>query len=344
MADAQIITYRYRVKDKFAAILNRKAKAVNFVWNFCNDTQKHALKWGKRWPTGFDLNKLTSGTCKELGLHSGTVNNVCEQYAKSRSKSRRPYLRYRGRKSLGWVPFKGYSIKPLVDGFYHGGFEYKVWLSRPLPEYAKIVDGGSFSQDARGRWYVNIAVAIPVAERRPVVSAVGIDLGLKDLMTLSTGEKISSPKFLRKSQRRLANAQRAHKKRLARRIHARIANQRRDYLHKITTNIVRRHDAIYVGNVSSSKLAKTRMAKSVLDAGWSTSRNMLAYKSMANGVRYREVNEAYSTQTCSDCGSVGGPKGRKGLVIRQWQCGCGAVHDRDVNAARVIARYGHVSP
>ena len=96
--------FRYRVKS-LGGLLNRQSRAVNFVWNFCNDTQKFALKWHKRWPSGFDLNKLTAGTSQELGLHAGTITAACEQYAKSRAQKKRPHLRYRGKKSLGWVPF-----------------------------------------------------------------------------------------------------------------------------------------------------------------------------------------------------------------------------------------------
>ncbi len=84
-----ILVYRYRVKS-LSGLLNKQSRAVNFVWNFCNDRQKDALRFGRRWHTGFDLNKLTAGSSKELGLHSGTVNAVCEQYAKSRSQKKRP--------------------------------------------------------------------------------------------------------------------------------------------------------------------------------------------------------------------------------------------------------------
>src|SRR5437868_14541785 len=89
-----ILVYRYRVKS-LNGLLNKQSRAVNYVWNFCNDTQKHALKWSKKWPTGFDLNVLTTGSSKALGIHSGTINATCEQYAKSRSQHRRPYLRDR---------------------------------------------------------------------------------------------------------------------------------------------------------------------------------------------------------------------------------------------------------
>ena len=105
-----LLVYRYRVKS-LTGLLNSQARACNFVWNFCNDTQKHALKWNKRWPTGFDLNRLTAGSSKELALHAGTINAVCEQYAKSRRQTNRPFLRWRGRRSLGWVPLKGRDLK-----------------------------------------------------------------------------------------------------------------------------------------------------------------------------------------------------------------------------------------
>mgnify|MGYP003459577979 CR=1 FL=1 len=98
-----------------------------------------------------------------------------------------------------------------------------------------------------------------------------------------------------------------------------------------------------IGNINSKALAKTKMAKSTLDAGWSSLKTMLEYKSRQAGVMYEEVNEAYSTQTCSSCGEISpnSPKGMSGLGIRGWQCGCGAVHDRDINGAKNILAMGH---
>ena len=111
-----IRTYRYRIKDSSAAPqLNKLARACNFVWNFCNESQEHALRWNQRWPTGFDLNKLTAGCSKELGLHSQTVQAVCEQYATRRQQFRKRKLRWRGQRSPGWVPFKASGIKVLED-------------------------------------------------------------------------------------------------------------------------------------------------------------------------------------------------------------------------------------
>lgn len=344
-ANTPILTYRYRVKDKHAAELNRMAHAVNFVWNFCNDTQKHALKWNKPWPTAIDLIKQTAGSSILLGIRSNTIDMICVQYAKSRRQHRKAYLRYRGKKSLGWVPLRSRSIRPINGGFCCFGKDFAVWLSRPIPEGATIKDGGSFARDAQGHWYINVVLEMPVAMAREPNRLVGIDLGLKDIACLSSGVKVAAPRLYVASERRLGKANRAKKRRLVRSIGAKVKNQRKDFLHKLSAQIVRDHDLIIVGNVNSSSLAKTRMAKPVLDAGWSSFRSMLAYKAIKHGARYAEVNEAYSTQACSECGCISGPKGRKGLVIREWACSdCGTVHDRDVNAARNILRYEHVSP
>lgn len=340
-----IAVYRYRVKS-LTGLLTKQAQAVNFVWNYCNETQKYALRWNKRWPTGFDLNGLTAGSSKELGLHSGTVNAVCEQYAKSRSQKKLPFLRWRGKKSLGWVPLKGRDLKREGDAFRFAGNTFRVFNSRPLPE-GKIKDGTSFSQDRRGNWYLNICIDVADAEARAPTRGVGIDLGLKDFATLSTGEKIGNPRHLRQLADKLAVAQRAGKKRQATNIHARIANSRRDFHHKLSHRIVREFDYIAVGNINAARLAKTRMARSVLDAGWSSFRSMLAYKAVKHGAWYQEVDERFTSQACSSCGSLpdSRPKGIACLGIREWQCSdCGAMHDRDVNAAKNILRVGHHSP
>jgi len=339
-----LLVYRYRIKS-LTGLLNSQARACNFVWNFCNDTQLHALKWNKRWPSGFDLNRLTAGSSKDLALHAGTINAVCEQYAKSRRHRNRPCLRWRGRRSLGWVPLKGRDLKREGQAFRFAGNTFRVFHSRPLPE-GKIKDGTSFSCDARGHWFLNIVVEVAAPEPRPVRCGIGIDLGLKDFAALSTGDKIENPRYLRQLADKLAIAQRARKRRQATNIYARIANARRDFHHKRSTLIVREFDHIAVGNVNAAGLAKTRLAKSVLDAGWSSFRGMLRYKATAHGAWYEEVNESFSTRDCSSCHAKTGPKGVAELGIRSWVCAeCGVAHDRDINSARnILFRSGHRTP
>ena len=153
---------------------------------------------------------------------------------------------------------------------------------------------------------------------------------------------IEAERFYRDLEPMLARAQRARHRNRSRAIHAKIANRRKDFLHKLSTDLVKANGAIVVGNVNASALAKTRLAKSVLDAGWSAFRTMLLYKCADAGVWFDEVDEAFSTQTCSVCNSRAGPKGRKDLGIRGWQCTvCGAIHDRNVNAAHNILAAGH---
>jgi len=337
-----LLTFKFRVRDKHSTELDRQARAVNFVWNYCNETQQKAARLGRKWLTGFDLQRLTAGASKDLDLHAHTIQKVCQQYDHSRGKQRKPWLKFRGRKSLGWVPFNQGHITVVDPGkVKFRGIVYETMHWRDLPA-GSVIRAGSFNRDARGRWYINMPVEMPLREFAPT-SAVGIDLGLKDLATLSTGEKIEVPRHYRRLESKFGMAQRARKKRLVRNIAAKIANARKDHHHKVSARIALAHSVICVGNVSSEKLARTRMAKSVLDAGWSTLRKQLSYKALRHSGTYIEVDEAYTSQTCSACGTLpeGRPKGIAGLEIRQWECGdCGAVHDRDVNAALNIARRG----
>jgi len=328
---AMVLTYRYRIKDATAGRhLLRQARAVNRVWNYCGEIQEAARRHNKRWPSGFDLIRLTVGSSKLLGLHSDTVQAVCKQFALSRDiHCKRP--RWRGRRSLAWIPFQAArAICIDRDGAIFVGRRYRLWLSRPIEGETRC---GSFAQDARGRWYLNLQVTVP-EDGAHGIGEVGIDLGLKALAAFSTGEKIEAPRLYRKYERALAIAQRAGRKPRVRAIHAKIASCRKHFLHGLSIRLVRENRRICVGNVNSCALARTSLAKSVLDAGWSQLRSQLRYKAMRHGAEYIEVDERLTTQVCSACGACGGPKGREDLVVREWICGgCGARHDRDINSA-----------
>lgn len=337
---ALILTYKYRIKDgKQKRYLDRLSRTVNFVWNFCNDTQKTAVRRGRKWPSGFDLNNLTSGSAKELKLHSQTIQAIGERYVVSRQEHKKRWLRYRGKKSLGWIPFKASGLKHQNDSFKFNGRIFRVWYSRPLRGEIKC---GSFSQDSLGRWYLNVTCEIenPPLEKQSE-REVGIDLGLKTFATCSNGDKINAQGFYRDAEERFGKAQRARKNRQSKRIACDVANRRKDFQHKLSTKLVKEHSLIVIGNVSSSNLAKTKMAKSVLDAGWSKFRNMLAYKAIAHQAKFFEVDERNTTRICSACKACSGPKGIADLGIREWCCdGCGTTHDRDINSAQNILRLG----
>ena len=326
-----VLTYRYRIKDATsAASLARQARAVNQVWNYCGEIQEAARRHNRCSPSAFDLIKLTLGSSKLLGLHSDTVQAVCKQFASSRdAHSKRP--RWRGRKSLGWIPFQAArAIGMDGDAVIFLGRRYRLWLSRSIVGQIRC---GNFARDARGRWCVNLQIAV-TEDNTHGIGEIGVDLGLKSLATFSTGEKIEPPRFYRKYDQALAIAQRAGRKPRVRTIHAKIASCRKHFLHGLSTRLVRENWRICVGNINSIGLAGTSLAKSVLDASWSQLRSQLRYKAMRHGAEYIEVDERFTTQICSACGACGGPKGREDLVVREWTCGgCGAWHDRDINSA-----------
>src|ERR1700751_1057134 len=345
-----ILIYKYRLKDKRSfRQLRRRAWAVNQAWNYCAGIQRLTQRAWKEglsptWPSQYDLQKLTGGTSKDLRLHAQTIQCVAAQFVTSRDQHKKcPDFRRSGgsRRSLGWVPFQKQSRQITSSSVTYLGETYRFFGARrrPLPETTK---GGCFVEDARGRWWV--CFHVEVADGSTTAgSPVGIDLGLKSLATLSTGEKIEAPRTYRLYEEKLIIAQRARKTERVRALHDKIANVRKDHLHKLSTRLVREHGALYVGDVSSSQLGRTRMAKSVYDASWSTFRGMLRYKASRHGVKYAEVDEACSTQICSTCGDFPPtrPKGIADLGIREWVCSsCGASHDRDVNAAKNILATG----
>ena len=341
-------TLRLRIKDKHRSVLSAMACEVNQVWNFCNETSHRAIRERYQWLSGYDLQKLTNGfsKCEGVQIGSPTVQQVCEDYAKARKQFKKAKLRWRvsnpqsSKYSLGWIPFKARALQYKAGQIQFAGQRFNLWDSYGLADYE--MRAGSFSQDSRGRWYLNVVVKVQ-AKASAGTASVGIDLGLKEAAVTSAGERIEG-RFYRKLECQLGIAQRAHKKNRVKAIHAKIANQRKDLLHQFSTKLVRENAAIFVGDVASEKLVKTKMAKSTLDAGWASLKTMLEYKSHQAGIVFEVVNESYTTQTCSCCGAIpaSSPKGRAGLRIREWTCSeCGAVHERDVNAARNILAAGH---
>ena len=339
---------RLRIKDKHANYLRSVAREVNLVWNFCQESGLKILERERRFCSSGDLHKLTVGASKELPLHSQTIQAINEEYVLRRVQFKKRKLRWRvsdpksARYSLGWIPFKKAAIKYKNGQIHLAGVALSLWDSYGLSEYD--LGSGNISEDARGRWYINITVKVakkPLPISCLAQESIGLDLGLKDLLASSNGTKVEAQRFYRDLEDDLAKAQRAKKKRRVQAIHAKISNRRKDHLHKLSTALVRTHGAIFVGNVNSLALVKTRMAKSVLDAGWGQFKTMLQYKSDDAGRWFKEVDEAYSTQMCHCCGSISGPKGQEGLDVRQWDCPeCGAQHDRDTNAAKNIQARG----
>ena len=345
-------TLKVKVKPDAYKWLNACAVEVNQVFNYCNEVSAKAAKpyVGKgKWLSGYDLQKLLAGSTKE-GLDylpSASMQQVAEEFATRRKQFKKSKLRWRvskgARKSLGWIPFKKGAVKVKNGGIIFAGKRFRVFDSYGLENFE--IRAGSFSQDSLGNWYLNIAVNTETVTGELPSKAIGIDLGLKDVATTSDGQVLPAAKFYRNLEQKIGQAQRRGHKRQAKRLHKKAANCRKDALHKFSTAMVEQYGAIYIGDVSSMKLAKTKMAKAVLDSGWGMLKTMLQYKGNDAGRIVEVVSERYSTQVCSNCGSVSGPKGLKQLVVREWDCpDCGAHHLRDVNAAMNILARGQTGP
>ncbi|MBW8805469.1 MAG: transposase [Catenulisporales bacterium] len=223
-----------------------------------------------------------------------------------------------------------------------------VRWSRPLPAAPSSV---TITKDAAERYWASFVVQTQDRPLPELDTATGIDLGLSHFAVLADGTKISSPRFLRRAERKLKRLQkdlsrkrkgsnnRAKARIKVARAHAVVVDRRRNWHHEESTRIIRDNQAVYVEDLAVKALARTRLAKSVHDAGWSAFVAMLEYKARKNGRTFAKVSRfAPTSQVCSVCGVKDGPKP---LRIREWMCAaCGSVHDRDVNAARNILALG----
>jgi putative transposase len=334
------LTIKLRLRDKHSSELCRQVRAINFVWNYCNEIQKKAVTSGRKWMSYEALTKLTAGSSKELVIAASSIQEVCRVYDKSRFQQKKSWLRWRSRYSLGWVPFNTEDVKFDGQRFSFRKISYETMHLHPSLQAGVKIGAGSFNCDSRGRWYINLTIDVAITNTA-TTNQVGLDFGLKNLLTLSNGQIIHAPKFYRKSEEKLAAAQRAKKSKRVKKIHTKIANRRKDFLHKESTKLVNSYGFIVLGDIKSSKLVKSNLAKSIYDAGWFSFKSMIEYKSHLRAGYTITVSERLTTQTCSVCYCIGGPKGIAGLGIREWSCSeCGTIHDRDVNAAKNILRIG----
>src|ERR1700677_4557760 len=263
-----------RVKDKHAAWLSSLAREVNLVFNYCNELSVKVFEREQRFLSGFDfwpfLKGATRGDCA-LHLPVQAVQEIAEEYARRRRQHQKIRLAWRksggARRSLGWIPFKVRTIRYRGGQVYFAGRWFSLWDSYGLGNFE--LRAGNFCEDTRGRWYLNVCV--PRAQRvgdqrnKPSVGSIldrsvpslGIDLGLMTFAAFSDEAMppIEAERFYRDLEPALARAQRARHRHRARAIHAKIANRRRDFLHKLSTDLVKANGAIFAGNVNSSALS-----------------------------------------------------------------------------------------
>lgn len=230
------------------------------------------------------------------------------------------------------------------------GAALNIAWSRNLPEGADPSQV-TVSKDSADRYFVSILVDDTITPAPATNKQVGVDAGITTLLTLSTGEKITNVKAEKKDREKLARAQhelsrkqkgsknRAKARLKVARVHARIADRRRDNLHKVTTTIIRENQTIVIEDLAVRNMVKNHsLARAISDAAWTQLRSMLEYKAAWYGRELIAIDRFYpSSKTCSSCGVI---RDSVPLNVRSWVCSCGVQHDRDVNAARNILAAG----
>lgn len=283
-----------------------------------------------------EFQNLLANHGEKLGIPSHTIQGVLVTVHQSWSRcfkglAKKPRLKGM-RRPLNSIPFPDPITEPEGNKIRLPGIGKVRFHGMDIPE-GKI-KCGRLVKRASG-WYLCLFIdAEPKTITRTAESVIGIDPGFKDLLTFSDGEIIEHPRELRIAAKRLAQAQRGHRKQLTARIHERVSNKRKDRNHKLSRTLVAENKIICFLKDNHRAIAK-RFGKSVCDSAHGGLRRNLSYKSLIGGTELVFPENKNSTRTCSTCGALSGPTGLAGLKVRQWVCGaCGAHHERDVNSAR----------
>ncbi|WP_406496180.1 transposase [Streptomyces sp. NBC_00846] len=355
--------YRFYPTDAQAAELSRTFGCVRKVYNLAlaarteawvrqervnyNATSAMLTAWKKTEELAF-LNQVSSVPLQQTLRH---LQTAFTNFFGKRAKYPRFKSRKKSRKSAEYTT-SGFRFRDGELTLAKMTEPLDIVWSRPLPEGARP-STVTVSQDAAGRWFVSLLCDDPSVQPLPATdSAVGIDVGLDHLLTLSTGEKIANPRHERRDRARLAKAQRrlsrkargeganrAKARRKVAEIHARIADRRRDLLHKLTTRLVRENQTLVIEDLTVRNMVKNHtLARAISDASWSEFRSMLEYKAAWYGREVIAVDRWFpSSKLCSACGTLAE---KMPLNVRTWTCGCGTTHDRDVNAAKNLLAAG----
>lgn len=312
--------------------------------NYCNQVLKQKYEWLKevdKFSLTNSIYNMDNAFVKFYKEHRGFPK------FKTKKNSRKSYTtncNYSGNSSTIEVSFENNKIKlpklKWIKAKVHRNFEGKI-------------KSATISQIPSGKYFVSILVE---TEHIPIESTccmIGVDLGIKDLLITSDGQKFDNKKLTKKYEDKLAKEQRklSHKAKGSNnwnkqrikvaRIHEKISNTRKDYLHKISHQLVSENQVIVTEDLAVSNMMKNHnLAKAIQDCGWYELTRQLQYKSEWNNRQYIKIGRfVKSSQTCNCCGYVNNKT--KNLALRKWTCPeCGIVHDRDINAAINILNEG----
>jgi putative transposase len=354
--------YQYRIypTDQQKRLLSQLFGCVRVVWNdtlaYCQELYRQGEKKPKytelskrltqvkkteerRWLTEVSSIPLQQ-SLRDLETAYSNFFTSCKGERKGK-KVKPPKFKKRKSKQSARFTDNGFTVNQHCVTLAKIGDLRIVW-SRPLPSKPSSV---TVIKDASDRYFLSFVVEVQPEILPDNGESVGIDLGIATFATLSTGEKIDAPKPLKKRLKRLRKAQKnlsrkqkgsnrreKARKRVAK-IHAKIKDTRTDFLHKLSTRVVRENQTIILEDLNTSGMVKNRkLSRAISDLGWRSFRDMLSAKSDKYGRDFRIISRWEPTsQRCSCCGNIGG---KKALNIREWEClFCGTFHDRDINAA-----------
>ncbi|WP_329240891.1 transposase [Streptomyces sp. NBC_01478] len=354
--------YRFYPTDEQAAELSRTFGCVRFVYNKALEERTRAWYGEQRrisyvqssaalteWKKTEELAFLTEVSSVPLQQALRHLQTAFGNFFAKRTK----YPRFKSRKKSRASAEYTRSAFTWREGrltLAKTAGPLDIRWSRPLPEGSEPTTA-TVSRDRAGRWFVSLLCDDCITPAPDTENAVGIDAGITSLVTLSTGEKVANPKHERRDRARLARAQRELSRkakgsvnrekacRRVARVHARIADRRRDFLHKLSTRLVRENQTVVIEDLTVRNLLKNHtLARTVSDASWTELRSMLEYKCAWYGRELVVIDRWFpSSKLCGACGTVAA---KMPLNVRAWTCDCGAVHDRDINAACNIKAAG----